>query len=60
MSVWKRHIAILIVLQVVLGTIYLSRVPRIFVDEAWDSSLGYNLAFKGSLSHPFIEGFGGH
>jgi len=56
---WKRDIVILIVLQVALGLAYLGTVPRIYVDEVWDSALGYNLAFKGSLSHPFIEGFGG-
>jgi len=59
MSSWRRDIALLIVLQVVLGLAYLSSVPRIYVDEVWDSALGYNLAFKGSLSHPFVEGFGG-
>jgi len=59
MSGWRRDIAILIFLQVVLGLIYLGSIPRIHIDEAWDSALGYNLAFKGSLSHPFIEGFGG-
>jgi 4-amino-4-deoxy-L-arabinose transferase-like glycosyltransferase len=55
----KRDIAVLIVLQVVLGLAYLSSIPRLFTDEAWDSSVGYNLAHKGTLSHPFIEGFGG-
>ncbi len=59
MSGWKRNIAILVVLQVALGLAYLSSIPRIYIDEAWDSALGYNLAFKGSLSHPFVEGFGG-
>ena len=55
----KRDITILIVLQMILGLAFLVSIPRIYVDEAWDSALGYNLAFKGSLSHPFIEGFGG-
>ncbi len=55
----KRDIIILIVLQVVLGSIYLGSVPRVYVDEVWDSSLGYNLARQGGLKHPFIEGFGG-
>ena len=56
---WKGHVVILIVLQVVLGTVYLSTVPHFYVDEAWDSSLGYNLAYSGTLRHPFVEGFGG-
>lgn len=56
---WKRDIVILIVLQVALGLAYLGTVPRIYIDEVWDSSLGYNLAYRGTLKHPFIEGFGG-
>lgn len=56
---WKRDIALLVVLQLVLGLAYLKTVPRIHLDEVWDSSLGYNLANTGSLKHPFIEGFGG-
>ena len=42
-----------------LGLAYISSVPRIYIDEVWDSSLGYSIAFKGSLRHPFVEGFGG-
>jgi hypothetical protein len=56
---WKRDIIFLVVLQLVLGLAYLGTVPRIYVDEVWDSSLGYNLAYQGTLKHPFIEGFGG-
>ena len=56
---WKRDIAFLVVLQLVLGLAYLGTVPHIHVDEVWDSSLGYNLANAGSLKHPFVEGFGG-
>lgn len=56
---WKRDIVLLVVLQLVLGLAYLKTVPRIYVDEAWDSSLGYNLANTGSLKHPFVEGLGG-
>ncbi|MDD5380292.1 MAG: glycosyltransferase family 39 protein [Phycisphaerae bacterium] len=55
----KRNLAILVVLQIVLGLVYLNSVPRTHIDEVWDSSLGYNLAHQGSLKHPFIEGFGG-
>ncbi len=56
---WKQDIALLVVLQLVLGLAYLGTVPRIYVDEVWDSSLGYSLANTGSLKHPFVEGFGG-
>ncbi|MFA5252643.1 MAG: glycosyltransferase family 39 protein [Phycisphaerae bacterium] len=55
----KRDIFILVVLQIVLGLVYLNSVPRIHIDEVWDSSLGYNLAHQGGLKHPFVEGFGG-
>jgi 4-amino-4-deoxy-L-arabinose transferase-like glycosyltransferase len=58
-SGWKRNVLLLIVMHVVLGLLYLSDVPRVFVDEVWDSALGWNLARTGSLRHPFIEGFGG-
>ena len=53
------YIFVLVVLQTILGLACLEGVPRIYVDEAWDSALGYNLARTGSLRHPFIEGFGG-
>ena len=56
---WKRDIVILIVLEVALGLAYLRTVPRIHIDEVWDSALGYSLAHTGTLKHPFIEGFGG-
>lgn len=59
MSAGKRYLIILVVVQVGLGLAYLKTVPRIYGDEAWDASLGYNLAQEGSLRHPFIEGFGG-
>lgn len=55
----KRDIVVLIILQVLLGSVYLSTVPGFYVDEAWDSSLGYSLAHTGTLKHPFIQGFGG-
>jgi uncharacterized membrane protein len=55
----KEYIFVLVVLQTILGLAWLNCVPRIYVDEAWDSALGYNLARGGSLRHPFIEGFGG-
>ncbi|HUT29804.1 MAG TPA: glycosyltransferase family 39 protein [Sedimentisphaerales bacterium] len=55
----KGYIFVLVVLQAILGLACLNVVPRIYVDEAWDSALGYNLAHTGSLKHPFIEGFGG-
>lgn len=56
---WKTDIAVLIILQLVLGLVYLGNIPRIYVDEIWDSSLGYSLATTGSLKHPFVYGFGG-
>jgi 4-amino-4-deoxy-L-arabinose transferase-like glycosyltransferase len=34
-------------------------VPRIYIDEAWDASIGYELAQKGVLRQPFIHNFGG-
>jgi hypothetical protein len=56
---WKRDIVVLICLQIALGIIYLKTVPRLYIDEVWDSSLGYSLAYFGELRHQFIEGFGG-
>ncbi|MHC4474828.1 MAG: ArnT family glycosyltransferase [Planctomycetota bacterium] len=56
---WKRAIIILVVLQVALSLAYLNSVPRVNVDEVWDSSLGWTLAAEGTLKHPFVEGLGG-
>jgi hypothetical protein len=56
---WKRDILILVVAQVAIGTVYLSTVPRIYTDEVWDSSIGYSLAYNGSLKNPLLEGYGG-
>ena len=56
---WKRDIVILVVLQAALGLVCLRDIPRIYVDEVWDSSLGYSLAYTGTLKHQFVEGFGG-
>jgi len=53
------HIFVIVVLQAVLALACLNCVPRIYMDEAWDSALGYNLAQTASLKHPFVEGFGG-
>lgn len=50
---------LLVGLQLLLSVPLLSRVPSYYVDEAWDSALGYNLAQTGSLRHPFMEGLGG-
>jgi len=55
----KGDIVVLVVLQLALGLMYLSRVPRVYVDEVWDSGLGYSLARTGTLKHPFVEGLGG-
>ncbi len=56
---WKRDIIILVILQVALGSVYIKTVPRLYVDEVWDSSLGYSLAYYGEIRHQFIKGFGG-
>jgi hypothetical protein len=56
---WKRDILVLIFAQVAIGAFYLSTVPRIYTDEVWDSSIGYSLAYNGSLKNPFLEGYGG-
>ncbi len=50
---------ILMALTACLSLVRLSDIPRVFVDEAWDSALGLNLIEEGTLRHPFIEGFGG-
>ncbi|MHC4638680.1 MAG: ArnT family glycosyltransferase [Planctomycetota bacterium] len=42
-----------------MGLLRMASIPRVYVDEAWDSALGYNLATEGKLCHPFIDGFGG-
>lgn len=55
----KHGIAILIIFQIVLGSVYLSSVPRIYLDEAWDASLGYEFAQTGVLRHPFVRNVGG-
>jgi 4-amino-4-deoxy-L-arabinose transferase-like glycosyltransferase len=58
-SPWRRDVLLLVGLQLLLGVPLLSRVPSYYVDEAWESALGYNLAQTGSLRHPFMEGLGG-
>jgi 4-amino-4-deoxy-L-arabinose transferase-like glycosyltransferase len=50
---------IILALSASLQLIRLSDIPRVFVDEAWDTALGLNLIEEGTLRHPFIEGFGG-
>lgn len=57
MPVFRRVIIILIYIG--LGAVYLGSIPRIFTDETWDSSLGYNVANGEGLKHPFIINFGG-
>ncbi len=54
-----KHLLILISVQLLLGVFYLGSVPRFYGDEAWDASLGYELAKTGVLRHPFIHNFGG-
>lgn len=55
----KHAIIILIILHAAFGLTCLKTVPRIYMDDVWDSALGYNLACNGTLKHPFIVGFGG-
>lgn len=59
MSCWKRHIIILIALQLALGLFYLKTVPRVYFDDAIESSLGHSLAYTGTIKCEFFEGFGG-
>jgi Dolichyl-phosphate-mannose-protein mannosyltransferase len=54
-----KHLLILSAVQFLLGIFYLGSVPRIYIDEAWDASLGYEFAQTGVLRHPFIHNFGG-
>ncbi len=45
--------------QLSLALPYLTTVPRVYNDEAWEASLGKELATNGSLRHGIIEGWGG-
>ncbi len=53
------HLFLLCTFQLLLGVFYLGSVPRIYMDEAWDASLGHELAETGVLRHPFIYHLGG-
>ena len=53
------HLFLLCVFQFLLSAFYLGSVPRFCGDEAWDASLGSELAQTGVLRHPFIHNFGG-
>lgn len=55
----SRALAALLIVQFVLGCVYLGTVPRIFNDEPWEASLGHSLAYEGTLAHGIIEGWGG-
>lgn len=50
---------VLCAIQFLLGIFYIGSVPRIYIDETIDGSVGYELAERGVLRHPFIHGFGG-
>ncbi len=50
---------VLVVIQAVVSLTYLDRIPRVFVDEAWDSGLACNLAENGKLANKIITGHGG-
>lgn len=56
---WARHVLILIAAQLAIGLPYLRTVPRIYIDDAWETSLGRCLAYEGVLRHGIIEGWGG-
>ncbi|HOW71771.1 MAG TPA: glycosyltransferase family 39 protein [Phycisphaerae bacterium] len=56
---WARDVALLVVVQLTLGLVCLKTVPRVYNDDAWEASLGYCLAYDGSLRHGIIEGWGG-
>ena len=53
------YLLLLCAVQFLLGVFYLGSVPRIYIDEAWDASIGYEFAQTGVLRHPFIHNFGG-
>ncbi|MBN1787141.1 MAG: glycosyltransferase family 39 protein [Sedimentisphaerales bacterium] len=58
-GLYLKHLCILCAFQFFLGIFYIGSVPRIYADEAWDASLGYELAQTGILRHPFINHLGG-
>jgi hypothetical protein len=53
------HILILCCIQLLTGLLFIGSVPRIYIDEAWDASIGYELMETGFMRHPFIKNFGG-
>lgn len=50
---------LLICIELGIGLPYLDRVPRLFVDEAWDAAIGNSIAEQGQLRQPFVEHLGG-
>ena len=56
---WRRDLLILLLMEAVLGTVYLKTVPRFYNDDAWLASLGDSLAREHTLRHPIIHGWGG-
>jgi len=55
----RLELAALLALQLGLGSPYLHTVPRFYMDEAWEASLGHSLAYEAALRHGIIEGWGG-
>jgi 4-amino-4-deoxy-L-arabinose transferase-like glycosyltransferase len=53
------YLLLLCAAQLLQGVFYFGSVPRFHGDEAWDASLGDELAATGVLRHPFIQNFGG-
>lgn len=56
---WNKVIFLVLFMQICMGLTCLKTVPRLYMDEAWDSSLGYVFSNTGVIRHPFLEGFGG-
>jgi 4-amino-4-deoxy-L-arabinose transferase-like glycosyltransferase len=52
-------VGVLIFVQILLSSVYLKTVPRLYNDEPWEASIGYEMAERGMLRHGFIEGWGG-
>ena len=55
----ERDVAILVLLHLIIGLVYLDAVPRYFDDESWEASLGYSLATEGRLRNLAMVGCGG-
>lgn len=52
-------LALLLTIQLAIGLPWLSSIPRVYNDEAWEASIGRSIADEGRLRHGIIEGWGG-